>query len=495
MKSALMALLEVKNLRVSYIGREPVLKNVSFSVDRGENVLIIGRSGSGKTTLARALIGLLQKSNNVKIEGEILFKGKRLEDYTNDEISANIKLIGQNPYVYFIEHIVESDLTGYMSRFTDWKKAREIVYDKSRLFELEHLLKRYYYTLSGGEAKRAAILKAALMPPELLILDEPLMWVDDDNTYRLVNLLLSLKSLGISSIVLEHRFIPLLNVVDRVLLLDEGSIKPIHKECLLSNVRLQVREEIRDRIAHKARESRELLVSLNNVDFHYDDHSLFEGLNLEVTKGEVILIVGRNGSGKTTLLKLIAGYLKPRNGKVIYRDRHNVAYMPQRPMSFFTEMTIGREIGEICKRSPEPTSCVNRIKSFLYNNGISDMSNSPFTLSWGQQVRLALALISLSRAYRLILLDEPFTGLDYSERCEIGNMISKIVNDERGELTAIVALSSSETALCIEADRIYRIEARKLVSDAGWKDKFHYSTELHRNIKDIYQGRCVCSES
>lgn len=455
-------ILDVINLDVKYVIentlKRRVLNGISFSIKTGEVALILGRSGSGKTTLARSITGLVKKVAKAEVSGEVLYRGENLLE--KDYLIEYIKYVGQNPYVYFVEYLVKRDLVGYAFKFYG-DRAEELVLNKARSLGVEGLLNRFYYFLSGGEARRVAILKAMLTEPKLLILDEPLMWVDDDNSVRLIELLRNLKEKGVAILIFEQRFLPLLEIVDSIYLLRDGRLLKIGKEDIAPPVSKNGDTPHGPNLYSpgKGRSKKRVLQAIN-VRFGFDDKVIFDSVNLDVNEGELVIIYGRNGSGKSTLLKLLSSQLKPKGGKIVRSGRARVGYLPQKPLAFFTEVSLGEEVENICRQSLGPGNCRNRAESTLRALGIKDLSVSPFSLSWGEQVRAALALLGYTGVYNVVLLDEPFTGLDYYYRYLVASLINDMTH---GNVVSVVLAASSRDSLeCLNYDRLYVIENGKL---------------------------------
>jgi len=452
--------LEVRGLRAYYVlpdnSERAVIEGVDLSLGRGEAALVIGRSGSGKTTLARAICGLLDRLFNARVEGEVTVNGKTPRD---PSFYDEVKLVGQNPYAYFVEHVVRHDLVGYASRFYG-DSAEEIVRRRTEELGLSELLDRRFYELSGGEARMAAILKAVIRPPSLLVLDEPMMWVDDANAQKLVRLLKLLKGVGVALLIFEHRFAPLIGLQDKAFALRQGRLTALDRSALSGFWESSPPAPMGN--SHSENRIGERLVAAEGIKFGYGSESLLDSVWLEVRGGELVVVIGPNGSGKSTLLKLLAGQLKPTRGKVFRKKGARAGYLPQNPLAFFTEPSLEAEVREVCRATRERARCEERVRKAIKSLGIEDLGKSPHSASWGELIRAALAILAFSGVYKLLLLDEPFTGLDYTDRCAVGRILSSIVKQSRGELAAIVAVSTSDSMLCLNASKTYALCRKRL---------------------------------
>ncbi len=439
----ILVMLTVKNLWYRYPNSDWILRGVNLHLDNGDIFLILGKSGSGKSTLAIALTGIGIHVYGGEMRGEIYVDGRSIEGITNN-VSKYITLVGQNPYNHFIEHKVRDDLYGYAESIYDEKKANTIVENVAKLMNIENVLDKKFFELSGGEVRRAAIAKALISNPSVIILDEPLMWLDDIGIDSLRKSLGILKLLGKSIIVLEHRFLPLLDLANKIFILRNGILEEISKDRLRPReISLEYNQKRYNGFSKK-----EEVLKINNLWFKYDGEWILKDINLVVYRGELIALYGLNGSGKSTLLKIVSGYLKPSKGSIKTFGR--TIYLPQNINLFFTEATVREEIDAICKYNRIGGKCFKKAIELLRDLQLYiDLDISPFNLSWGQKIRLAIALSMLIDDVSIILFDEPFTGLTYYERYRIAKIINSLPK------TKIVSLSSRDSIYILDSNAVY----------------------------------------
>ena len=164
----------VKNLSFSYNKDEPIIKHVSFSIDEGKYISIIGHNGSGKSTLAKLIVGLLAPS-----DGEIIVSGTKLTNKTIKDVRSKIGLVFQNPDNQFIGATVEDDIAfGLENRCIPRSEMNDIIYQYASRVGMEKFLKNEPSRLSGGQKQRVAIAGALALQPEILILDEATSMLD-----------------------------------------------------------------------------------------------------------------------------------------------------------------------------------------------------------------------------------------------------------------------------------------------------------------------------
>ncbi|ADM27794.1 ABC transporter related [Ignisphaera aggregans DSM 17230] len=436
-------MLTVENLWYRYPNSDWILRGVNLYLDNEDMLLVLGRSGSGKSTLAIALTGIGVHIYGGEVKGDIYINGKSIESISNS-INRYIALVSQNPYNHFIEHRVRDDLYGYAESIYDEKEASAIVENIVKLMDIENILDRKFFELSGGEARRAAIAKALISNPSVIILDEPLMWLDDTGVDSLRKSINMLKLLGKSIIVLEHRFLPLLDLANKIFILRDGVLEEISKDMLKPR---EIPLEYNHR-RYNGFSKKEEILKISNLWFRYDGEWILRDVNMVAHRGELIALYGLNGSGKSTLLKIISGYLKPSKGSIKIFGR--AIYLPQNINLFFTEATVREEINAICKYNRIGDKCLGKAIELLRDLQLYiDLDISPFNLSWGQKIRLAIALSMLIDNVNILLFDEPFTGLTYYERYCIAKIINSLPK------TKIVSLSSRDSIHILDIDALY----------------------------------------
>ena len=180
-----MPILTVKNLNFSYDSEKQILKDVSFSVEAGEYVALIGHNGSGKSTLAKVLMGL-----NKKYEGEITIFDIPLEEKKVDEIHKRLGIVFQNPDNQFVASTVREDIVfGLENRCAAREEMDAIIDQYVREVGMEKFLDSAPENLSGGQKQRVAIAGVLAMQPDLIILDEATSMLDPKGKGEILNLI------------------------------------------------------------------------------------------------------------------------------------------------------------------------------------------------------------------------------------------------------------------------------------------------------------------
>lgn len=169
-----MSKLEVKNLSFVYSPEQVAIDDVSFSVDKGKFIVVLGHNGSGKSTLAKLIVGLLDKNS-----GQIFFDGEEVTRNNIQNLQSKTALVFQNPDNQFIGVTVEDDIAfGLENKCIPHDKMQEEINLFADSVNMLDYLKKEPINLSGGQKQRVAIAGALILRPEILILDEATSMLD-----------------------------------------------------------------------------------------------------------------------------------------------------------------------------------------------------------------------------------------------------------------------------------------------------------------------------
>ena len=169
-----MSKLAVKNLSFSYDNEKSVIDDISFAVEKGSFVAVLGHNGSGKSTLAKLIVGLLEKRG-----GQIFFDDEEMDKKTIKKLQNKTALVFQNPDNQFIGATVEDDIAfGLENRQVPHEKMQEEINHIAESVHMLEYLKKEPSNLSGGQKQRVALAGALVLRPEILILDEATSMLD-----------------------------------------------------------------------------------------------------------------------------------------------------------------------------------------------------------------------------------------------------------------------------------------------------------------------------
>ena len=223
-----MSILEVKGLTKRF-GKTEVLKGVSFSLEAGEVLSVIGSSGSGKTTLLRCLNSLeFADGGTISVAGELMFDGDSHVTVSDAELRRrrlHFGLVFQSfnlfPQYTALENVtLAPNLTGRASPQQNRARALELISQVG----LAEKVNNYPCQLSGGQQQRVAIARALAMDPEILCFDEPTSALDPELTGEVLRVIQALAERNMTMIVVTHEMSFARDVSDRVLFMDEGVI-------------------------------------------------------------------------------------------------------------------------------------------------------------------------------------------------------------------------------------------------------------------------------
>lgn len=213
-----MAFIEVKNLSYKYTKNKQALKDVSFNVNKGEFISILGHNGSGKSTLGRLLCGLLSTTH-----GEIVIDGIKVSEETIDEVRQRIGIVFQNPDNQFVGVTVKDDIAfGLENRNIEVSEMERRIDKYSKLVRMNEFLDKNPENLSGGQKQRVAIASVLAMETDVLIFDEATSMIDPFGVREVTEAIKNLK-MNKTIIYITHNLQEAL-MGDRVIILKNGQI-------------------------------------------------------------------------------------------------------------------------------------------------------------------------------------------------------------------------------------------------------------------------------
>ena len=434
-----MILLTAQNISKTYMERK-VLDNVSFFLNEGDKVGVIGINGTGKSTLLRILAGVEEADS-----GEVIRTG-----------GIRISYLPQIPE-FDDSGSVLSQVLAHLP--DDLKEAKEYearsVLAKLGVTDFD----RDISTLSGGEKRRAGIAAALVQPSDVLLLDEPTNHIDNETAQLLEELLMKYR--GAIVMVTHDRYF-LNKICGRIAEVDRGSLyvsdgnytdhlarkaqREADEAAAERKNRSLYRRELewisrgarargtksRDRIERfEALKNREIpveaeklklqsvssrlgkkTIEIENISKSVDGKPLITDFSYIVSRDARIGIVGRNGAGKSTFLKMLTGEVSPDSGRIVLGDTVNISYFSQECETMDPTLRVIDYIRETADRVQTPDGTVTAsqmLERFLFTPELQ--WNRIEKLSGGERKRLYLLKI-LMTAPNILLLDEPTNDLD-----------------------------------------------------------------------------------
>jgi energy-coupling factor transport system ATP-binding protein len=523
----------VENVSFTYQdGVRPALHRVSFALAPGEMIGVMGASGAGKSTLAKCLNRIVPEFEGGEFSGAIYIAGDPVADLRVAEIAPRVGMVFQDFEAQLFSTNVAHEVAFAMEQIGMERAAMAArIAPALEAVGLDGFEARDPTSLSGGEKQRCAIASVLALSPSIIVLDEPTTDLDPEGKEEVFALIRRLRERGLSLIVIEHESEEL-RAADRIIVLREGSIvadarppevfthfdllkesgvrppglnhllnllainkhaesvEHAYAEIVGAFPRLKIpADDAHDHMSEADKASTAApLVKVEGVSFNYPNGPrVLDSIDLTIAPGEFLAIVGQNGSGKSTLAKMIVGLLQPVEGRVLLNGRDRAAmtetetapeaaYVFQNPDHQIFSATVVDEVAfgprnfklpddEIARRSDEVLAAV----------GLQDARESdPFLLSKGERQRLAVASV-LALHPRLLILDEPTTGLDHREQLRMMALVSEL--NRAG--TAIVIISHTPWLVAEYARRVVLMRSGRKLFDGGVRE-FFASDELLR---------------
>lgn len=470
-QSAHQPLLAVRDLSVKFADATAV-KDVSFTLERGETMALVGESGSGKSVTALSILQLLPYPRASHPSGSIIFDGQEMvgaKERKLRKIRGNrISMIFQEPMTSLNPlHNIEKQVGEVLLLHKGLRGAKA----RARILELLELvgipdpasrLKALPHELSGGQRQRVMIAMALANEPELLIADEPTTALDVTIQAQILELLKDLQDkLGMALLLITHDLQIVQKMAQTVCVMKNGEIveageartlfdapKHAYTKKLLSAVPSGEAPPL-------AENATELLETSNiHVQFPIGrkgilgrpDHYLnaVDQISLSLKQGETLGIVGESGSGKTTLAMAILRLLKSSgdirfagqdirgfSGADLRKLRRDMQVVFQDPFgSLSPRMSIAQIVGEGLEiHAPDLTQAEReaRIAEALDEVDLPQnaMDRYPHEFSGGQAQRIGIAR-ALAAEPEIIVLDEPVSALDVSVQAQVLNLLAEL---------------------------------------------------------------------
>lgn len=217
-KESIEPLLELKNVNFEYSKNKKVLKDISFKINKGEMVSIVGRNGAGKSTISRLICGFYHPTS-----GEILFEGNNLKNSTIKERAEKIGLVMQNPNQMISKTMIFDEVAlGLQIRGVSEDETKRRVYEALKICGLYEFRNWPISALSFGQKKRVTIASILVLNPELIILDEPTAGQDFKHYTEIMEFLKELNKKGVTIVMITHDMHLMLEYTDRSIVLSDG---------------------------------------------------------------------------------------------------------------------------------------------------------------------------------------------------------------------------------------------------------------------------------
>ncbi len=527
---------EIDGLTYTYPGApQPTLKEISLQIEKGDFLAVVGNNGCGKSTLCKVLNGLIPHFITGTMEGSVRVEGL---DTRESDVGVLAQKVG---YVYqdFENQIVRPTVLDDASysclnyAFPDYLERGRAALKQCGLEGREE---EYVWQLSGGQTHLLALAGAVSLQPDILILDEPIAQLDPMHADRIYEVLRDLnENHGKTIIVIEHHTEYIADYCKHVMLMRDGQVRWM----LPTEEALQRVEELEEcnifppqvtQAAHRLRKAGRLpadiplpttveegktafsalryvpgqrpadtgapperaAVSFQNVSLSYrsvkgEPHTVFDGLDLNIRKGEKVALIGSNGAGKSTLMKLMVGLLKPNSGTVslfgeAIGDKkaedlsRQISLVYQNPEEMFIKDSIRADIAYAMEVRNVP-EWEKRTAELLERFRLTELADRDGRLMSGGQMRRASLAIGIALNPGILLLDEPTANLDIATRREI----MAVLADMKDIIQTAVIATHDMQLVCQWAERIIVLWDGQVVAD-GPRDEIFARADVVEQV-------------
>lgn len=313
-------MIKLENVSFTYAGENRGgVNNINLNIPKGEFIVLCGESGCGKTTITRLLNGLIPHFHEGEMSGKVTINGKSI---SNQPLYDTARLVGsvfQNPRSQFFNVDTTSEIAFGCENFgLPEQEIQEHMKETVESFNIEKLLDRSIFHLSGGEKQKIACASVSAMEPDIFVMDEPSSNLDISSIMELRQILALWKKQGKTIIISEHRLFYMRGLVDRFLYVRDGKIDYEYNaedfEALTEKERMKMglRMYSLKNIQLEKRGS-PLKKHLELKDFYFAHKNQPETLHIEDCKipaERVVAIIGNNGAGKSTFARCFCGLEK-----------------------------------------------------------------------------------------------------------------------------------------------------------------------------------------
>jgi peptide/nickel transport system ATP-binding protein len=502
-------LLEVRNLSVRFHtahGIVNAVRNVSWHLDRGETLGILGESGSGKSVSSSAIMDLIDMPPGEIVSGEVLFDGRDLLRATPEERRGingkRIAMIFQDP----LSHLNPVYTVGWQLREVMRVHGIPAAEAAARALELlrrvgipgpEASLDKYPHQFSGGQRQRIMIAMALAMKPDIVIADEPTTALDVTVQAEVLKLLEELQDeMGMGLLLITHDLGVVAEVADRVVVMNGGEIvesgtpSEIYHHARHPYTKKLIAAAPGHGDMNKPITGGEPILKVEKACKSYGPYQALTDVSFTLQKGEVLAVVGESGSGKSTIAKAILRLIEADSGKALWKGRdlfslssrelyamrREIQMVFQDPtQSLNPRMSVIQIIAEAWVIHPEilpKARWRDRVAELLVQVGLQPehAQRYPHQFSGGQRQRIAIAR-ALALEPEMIIADEAVSALDVSIQAQVIALLAKL---KRELGIAFIFIAHDLPVVKDFADHVMVMEKGKVVEIGTVRDIFEH---------------------
>ena len=449
-------MINFKNVSFSYSGEHGTgdgVSEIDLTIKDGEFVVLCGESGCGKTTVTRLINGLAPHFYEGEMSGSVMIGDVCVNTENLSDIAALTGSVFQNPKSQFFNLDTTGELVfGCENLGIPREQIQQRLEKTKRDLQLDNLMDRDIFELSGGEKQQIACASCYTADPQVFVLDEPSSNLDKRAIQRLHRMLVKIKAAGKTVVIAEHRLYYLMDVADRFIYMRSGRIERIFtrdemkalSESDLTTLGLRLTDmQFLAALARKEDAAQETLVKSStlpetqpvskpalealDVTCGYGSIRVLDIERLALPEHSIVALIGDNGSGKSTFAQALAGLI-PSNGSIAVGGAYLTAEERSK-RSFMVMQDVNRQLfadsvlEEVMMNTGASAADAEAVLARL---GILELKDRhPASLSGGQKQRTAIAS-ALCAKKDLLIFDEPTSGLDRRGMERFGSLLREL---------------------------------------------------------------------
>ena len=529
-----MALLEATDLRVHFHTRNGLIKavdGISFKVEEGKTLAIIGESGSGKSVACYSMLGLVPMPPGKFESGSVMFEGQDLLTLSEAKLrkirGKGISIIFQdpmttlNPFLKIGDQLIEPLRLHFgMSKQEAWKRGIEIL-EEVGIKNATQRMKSWPFEFSGGMRQRVVIAMALVTEPRIIIADEPTTALDVTVQAQILKLLKELQERrNIGVIFISHDLSVVADIADEIAVMQNGVFveQGTRNEIFQSPAHEYTKKLLAAVPATEKLESSgrdENLVEVNNLSVHFNGGKgeglirAVDDVSLQIKRHEILGLVGESGSGKSTtgrailrLLGLSGGQIKFNGTDISQHSMQEMKPLRRQMQMIFQDpyaslnprMTVYDTLAEplLLHKIVGKKELDRTIFSLMDSVGLSRESvlRYPHEFSGGQRQRIAIGR-AISTRPLFIVADEPVSALDVTIQAQILDLLLELV--DHFNLTMLF-ISHDLGVVRYLSDRILVMKDGRMVESGSVHEIFSApQQEYTRALLDAIPGKSLLS--
>ena len=500
-------LLEVRDLSVQFHTAQGIVRavnGISWHLDRGETLAILGESGSGKSVSASAIMNLIDMPPGEITSGEILFEGRDLLKASDEERrrlnGKRISMIFQDPLghlnpVYPVGwQIAETAMAHGRGKAEAYDRALALM-ERVGIPDARASMGKYPHQFSGGQRQRLMIAMALALKPDILIADEPTTALDVTVQAEVLLLLEELQEeTGMGLLLITHDLGVVAEAADRAVVMEGGLVvetgtpRELYHNATHPYTRKLLAAAPGKGAMREPEDGPEAILEVRDLKKDYGGFEALKGVSFDMHAGETLAVVGESGSGKSTIARLVLRLEEASSGTARWKGEDLLTKSPRQmdklrrqlqmvfqdpTQSLNPHMSVFQIISEAWVIHPDilpKARWPERVAELLDQVGLSPehAKRYPHQFSGGQRQRIAIAR-ALALEPDLIICDEAVSALDVSIQAQVIDLLGKL-RDELG--IAFLFIAHDLPVVRDFADRVLVMQRGEIVEQGSVRQIF-----------------------